>query len=215
MLAFVADFQKKLGVMKKPSLASLLAVLVAAVFLPAAAVAVPMAADPITLSLSNPNQVTAAPSSGATTLLFAGSVVVDSGWHLQQASFDVPFNASGNSLTGVAFTADFVSFLFGGGTGTYIGNIFSVDVLAGTLADFYGYRFGGLNLSELALTAVFDKGCIGDGCFTDGGSTAFTANQAFSVLVTNGVAVPESGASVLLLGASLAGLFCVKRFRFA
>jgi len=198
--------------MKKLGFAFSLAVLATVVFLPTGATAVPMAADPITISLNNPFQVTAAPSSGVTTLTFSGTVVVDSSWRLNFAFTDDAYNSSSTSFLHGLFDSAFQAFFFGPGNGTYTGNIFSIDVPAGTVPSLYAYQFMTSNPSLFRLQAFFLKDCVGDGCFTDGGpSTTFSATQAFSVLVTNGVAVPEGGASVLLFGASVIGICFVRR----
>jgi hypothetical protein len=201
-------FRKK-GVMKKPpSLALLICALISLGAISASAV--PMT-DPVTFSLSNPNQVTAAPSSEFTTLTFSGTVVVDPNWRITGASPDIPYNSQGQArLTFIMITPAFTSFL-SGGIGTYTGDIFTIDVLEGTLPDLYAFEFMSSNPSVFRLFASFEPACATEGCLVKGGPSTFTASQAFSVLVTNGSAVPEGGASILLLGASVAGLCLVRR----
>ena len=199
--------------MKKPS--SLALLVCALISLGAtSASAVPMT-DPVTFSLSNPNQVTATPppSTDFITLTFSGTVVVDPNWRITGASPDIAYNSTGQArLTFIMITPAFTSFL-SGGTGTYTGDIFSIDVLHGTLPDLYAFEFMSSNPSVFRLFASFEPACATEGCFVKGGPSTFTASQAFSVLVTNGSAVPEGGASVFLLGASVAGLVFARRAR--
>lgn len=209
-LAFIADSSEKSDVMKNPARLVLLVSALLTLF------AFTATAVPLTLSLSNPNQMTAAPSSGVTTLSFSGTVTIDPDYSPYSANFDFPYNSSStNSLTGL-FNSNFLTF-FGPGTsnGTYTGVIFTIDVPSGTPADLYAYQFMSSNLSMLTLGVARNSGgCIVEGCFVNGGPpSTFFASQAFSVNVTNGSQVPEGGSSVLLLAASVAGLLFVRRIR--
>jgi hypothetical protein len=179
----------------------------AAMLLAPAVQAVPMA-DPVTLSLDNPNQVTAAPSSGVTTLSFSGTVTIDPNYTPFSANADAPYNSSSTLFLSGMFDPAFLAFFFPGTSqGTYTGTIFTLDVPAGTPPDFYGYQFMTSNLSLLKLgVVVFD-----DKANVVNGSLEFFAQEAFSVTVTNGNQVPESGGTLLLLGASVVGICCVRR----
>jgi hypothetical protein len=184
----------------------LLALLALAFLLPVAAEAVTM--DPVTISLDNPNQVVAAPSGGFITLNFSGTIVVDSDYRLSFAVVDSPWNMSHTNFLSAFFDSAFVTFL-SGGNGTYTGNIFSVDVPAGTPADLYAFQ----ELSNLASELTIQAFPFSQINSPDGGPPPFTASAAFSVLVTNGTptTVPEGGSSMLLLGAAVAGLCFVRR----
>lgn len=191
-------------VMKRTPLLALLAL---AIFSPLAAEAITV--NPVTLSLDNPNQTTAAPSSGVTIVTFSGTLTIDPNYHFNAAGFDFPNNASSTESLGGAFDAAFNTFLATMGTGTYTGNIFSLNVPAGTPADLYAYRQFSNLASEVRVSA-FPLSNINS---PDGGPPTFTASAAFSVLVTNGNTngVPEGGSTLLLLGASLAGICVVRR----
>jgi hypothetical protein len=139
-----------------------------------------------------------------------GTVAVDSSWRLNFAFTDDAYNSSSTDFLHGLFDSAFQTFFFGPGNGTYTGNIFSIDVPAGTAPSLYAYQFMTSNPSLFQLQAAFQKDCVGDGCFTDGGPATFSASQAFSVQVT-GVAVPESGESVLLFGASVIGICSPRR----
>jgi hypothetical protein len=185
---------------------SLLALLALALFIPLAAHAIPMAASPITITLNNANQMTAAPSSGFITLNFAGTVVVDQNYQMSFAGVDNPFNMSHSNVLTALLDPAFVAF-FGGGNGTYTGNLFNVTVPAGTLADLYAFK----ELSNVASEFTIQAFLLSNVNSPNGGPLPFTASYAFSVLVTNGNQVPEGGSSALLLGASVAGICFVRR----
>lgn len=70
----------------------LLALLAFAIFMPVAAKAITM--DPVTITLDNPNQTVAAPSSGFITLDFSGTIVVDPNYSMISIGVDDPFNMS-------------------------------------------------------------------------------------------------------------------------
>ncbi len=188
---------------------SLVAALLALVLLPALAEAVLMGpSNPVTITLDNPNQTVAAPSSGFLTLGFSGTIVVDPNYTMIFAGADNPFNMSQtNSLT-ASFDAAFLTF-FGGGNGTYTGNIFDITVPMGTPADLYAFEELSTNPSVFSITAV----PLSNANSPDGGPPPFTATAAFSVLVTSGSTngVPEGGSSVVLLGLSVGGLLFARR----
>jgi hypothetical protein len=66
-----------------------------------------LVADPITVSLDLPNQTTARPASGVTSLSFSGTVVVESGWVMQGAFTDAAFNSAKTLFLSGPSTAHF------------------------------------------------------------------------------------------------------------
>jgi hypothetical protein len=153
-----------------------------------------------------PNQSVAAPSSGITMVAFSGTVTLEPGWFQNTSSVGVPENSSHTAFLVPSFDSAFLGW---NGFGTYSGAIFDIAVPQGAPLGLYSLNIDGSPVL-LTLAATF----VG-GKFVNGGPPAAFASQAFSVLVTNGNTVPESGSSMLLLGASVAGLCCLRRFLFA
>jgi hypothetical protein len=152
-------------------------------------------AVPITLSLDNPNQTVARPSSGTTIVDFAGTVIVDPNFRFDLIDFDVPFNASGDSLNPGDWEPAFLTFFNSPDGGTYTGSIFHVTVSATNPPGLYQFNVVPQFPSELFLRVIP----------LEGGETV-SARETISVLVT-GVGVPDRGSSILLLGLSLAALW--------
>ena len=166
-------------------------------------ISVPVAVEavPITLTLDNPNQTVATPASGTLTIGFTGTVTLDPGF-LVNANLDPAGNSTFTHFLTTTLAPGFLNFL-NTSTGSYSGLLFSVAVPFGTLPDLYLITSGG-GFSYLAL----------DGFNPQTGGDAF-ARESFSVLVTNGVSVPESHPGALFLGVALAGLFAARRFLVA
>jgi hypothetical protein len=171
------------------------ALLALGIFAPAVVEAVP-----ITLSLDNPNQSVAHPSSGTVTLAFTGTTIIEPGFAFggfNQAHF--PFNFAGTHFLNVDFSAAFVSFFndhtgnFTGGT--FTGTIFNTFVTPGDPPALYAFDGGSSpGPAQITLTVV------------DANGVPNHAIEAFSVRVT-GVGVPDRGSSILLLGLSLAAVW--------
>lgn len=158
-------------------------------------------AVPLTLTLDNPNQVVAPPSSGITTLDYTGTINLDPGYKLGSATVFNPFNSSGTLSLNATFAAPFLTF-FTVGTGSFSGSLFSIAVPTGTPPDLYAYRsplFTSPSTFSLSAFNTETQDQVG-------------ASQAFSVLVTNdGRAVPDNGKTVLLFAVSAAGLYLFGR----
>jgi hypothetical protein len=160
-------------------------------------------AVPITITLDNANQTVAAP----TVVTISGTIVVDPSYHIVGTAYFSPTNFAHTLSLAINTTIAF-NLWDAAGVGTYTGAIFEITVPAGTPPDFYGYE---INANNLATLGIGVQQIVG-------GATG-GASQAYSVTVTNGDGngntVPESGASALLLGVSIAGLLFVRRFLFA
>jgi hypothetical protein len=194
------DFSENVEAMKTTSRAFFGALLAVAVLSPLAANAVP-----VTLTLNNPNQVTMAPSLGQVTLIFSGTVTVDPNYHFSGAFFDPAFNNSHTNFLSGQLDAGFA--IAWNGTGTYTGDLFQIDVPAGTPADLYSVQAMSNMLSQLYVDVVL----VGGGTNGVDGGTVIRASQAYSVLVMNGQNVPENDTTLLLLGLVVAILFFARR----
>lgn len=157
----------------------------------------------VSIDLDNPNQVIASPSS-LTTLDFTGSVSVAPKYYIAGDSLALAFNASYTGFLSANFSQAFTDFVDGGGVGTFTGVIFSVDIAAGTAADLYGFDQFTADQSSFSLFAHY----IGGSHLLEQGASA---SQGFSILVTNGNAVPDNVPTVLLLGFSAGALFVGQR----
>jgi hypothetical protein len=157
---------------------------------------------PLTLTLANPNQTVALPSSGITTLDFTGSITLDPGYKLGSATVFSPSNSSGTDSLIAAFAPPFITFFSVSGTGSYTGSLFTVDVSTGTPPDLYAYRVPLPTPSTFQLSA-----------FNNETQDQSNASQAFSVLVTDGdgTSVPDNGKTVLLFGFSAAVIYLFQR----
>jgi hypothetical protein len=162
-------------------------------------------AVPITLSLDNPNQVTAAPSIGAVTLTFTGTVTVAPGYRFSGAFFDAAWNSSQTNFVTGSLDAGFA--IAWNGIGTYTGALFTINVNAGTPADLYSFMNLSSNPSQFYVHAIFSDNINSD----VKGESEFTANQAYSVAVTQGNIVPDHDATLLLLGVTVAILYFARR----
>ncbi|MEY2486764.1 MAG: hypothetical protein QOH39_2412 [Verrucomicrobiota bacterium] len=167
--------------------------------------------DPVQVTLDMPNQIVTAPSSGVTMVDFTGTVIVAPNYRMDLASFDEPFNNSQtNFLTGT-FNAAFLTF-FGGGSGTYTGSIFEINVPAGTPPDLYAYEVMSSNPSIFTVSAFFDGGVVANRPDSTNGVSDVSDTAAFSVLVNAPVnGVPDSGSTLLMLGASVVALGFTQR----
>jgi hypothetical protein len=186
--------------MKRTSLALLLAL--------TALIPLAVEAVPVTLSLDNPNQSVAAPSSGFISLNFSGTLVIDPNYQASSASLNQPFNSSNSNFLTGSFDSAFLTFFGTVGTGTYTGNFFNITVPAGTPPDLYAFQQFTSNPSLFGVVVSF----VGDGLLAGpAGTPEQSASQAFSILVTNGNQVPESGSSMAFLGLSVMGIFFARR----
>jgi hypothetical protein len=163
-------------------------------------------AVPITLSLDNAIQSTAAPSVGAFTLTFTGTVTVDSGYHFDHAFFDAAFNSSHtNSVTG-SLDAGFA--IAWNGVGTYTGALFTINVFAGTPADLYAFQ---QLTSNPSLFYVFAAPSEDNAASDVKGEPLASASQAYSVNVTNGFTVPDNDVTLILLAVTAVILYFARR----
>jgi len=160
---------------------------------------------PITLSLDNPNQITVAPSIGAVTLTFTGTVTVAQGFHFSGAFFDSAWNSSQTNFVTGSLDAGFANNW--NGIGTYTGALFTINVNAGTPADLYSFMTLSSNPSQFYVHAIFSDTMNND----VKGETEFTANQAYSVAVTQGNIVPDHDVTLLLLGVTVGILYFARR----
>jgi hypothetical protein len=176
------------------------ALLALSIFAPALVEAVP-----ITLSLDNPNQSVAHPSSGTVTLSLTGTIIIEPGFAFNPPGDVVvtaPFNFLGTHHLGGALTGAFVAFvndhrgIFTGGT--FTGTILNSFVTPGDPPDLYAFTGGGPGFNQPA--DVFLR--VAD----ENNQNETVAREAFSIQVT-GVGVPDRGSSILLLSLSLAALW--------
>lgn len=156
-------------------------------------------AVPITINFDNANQSVAAPANGSITITITGTITIDPSYHIIGVAYFTPHNLSHTNSLPIATTTAFNLFQLAG-TGVYTGAILEITVPAGTPSDFYGYEN---NSNDLATFG------IGVQPVTGGASSG--AEQAYSVTVTNGTAVPEGGPNLLLLGLCLAAVYLCRR----
>ena len=157
-------------------------------------------AVPISISFDNPNPSVAAPPSGSTTVFITGTIMIDPSFqHIGVAYFsptNITHTLSLTINTSVAFNLWFAN----NPSGTFSGTILEISVPAGTPSDFYGYEVNANNLATFG---------IGVAPLVGGSPTS--AEQAYSVTVTNGSAVPDNDVTLLLLGLTGAILFFARR----
>ena len=181
------------------------ALLALSIFAPAVVEAVP-----ITLSLDNPNQSVARPSSGTVTLAFTGTVMIEPGFAFSGSDalavfVHSPFNFAGTHFLDVDLSPAFVAFaidhrdIFTGGT--FTGTLFNAFVTPGDPPALYAFDGGSPGANGPA--QVFLRVNFGT-------ENQFSALEAYSVRVTGG-GVPDRGSSILLLGLGLAALCCAQR----
>ena len=157
-------------------------------------------AVPISISFDNPNQTVAAPSNGFVTVAITGTISIDPSYQHIGVAYFSPTNFTHTLSLTINTSAAFNLWFANNPNGTFTGTILEISVPAGTPADFYGYEVNANNLAT-----------FGIGVQPVTGGTSTSAEQAYSVTVTNGSAVPDSGATLLLLGLTGAILFFARR----
>jgi len=157
-------------------------------------------AVPISISFDNPNPSVAAPSSGFVTVAITGTISIDPSYQHIGVAYSSPTNFTHTLSLTINTSVAFNLWFANNPNGTFTGTILEISVPAGTPADFYGYEVNANNLAT-----------FGIGVQPVTGGTSTSAEQAYSVTVTNGGAVPVSGATLLLLALSGAILFFARR----
>lgn len=144
----------------------------------------------ISLTLDDANQSVPVPASGVTTVDFSGTVVVCPGCFMIFSQLDNPYNNTDTASLMGSLDAAFATFS-SGGSGTYTGPLFSIDVPMGTAPDLYAFALVG-GPSELHLFGA------------SAGGSMFEPTADFSVQVT---AVPEPSVELLLFAAAIGAFF--------
>jgi hypothetical protein len=156
-------------------------------------------AVPISISFDNANQTVAAPSNGFITVIITGTVSIDPGYHLIGVALDSPTNLAHTNSLNIDTSLAFFQFQLQG-TGTFTGAILEITVPAGTPPDFYGYRTNDNNPAR-----------FGIGVAPNVGGAPTSAEQNYSVTVTQGTAVPDNDETFLLLMMSSGILLFARR----
>ncbi len=159
----------------------------------------------LTVTLQDSLISSVVPSSGSTFVTFNGTVTVDPGFDVDARTFDGPFTTAFDTLP-LIFTPNFDAYYLPFNPGaTYIGDIFQIEIPAGTTPGDYLFGLNGIDPASVTLRSTG----------LDGGGNVVSdfASDTFGVQAT-AVTVPEHGS--LSLGLAAAGVVAsVRRKRRA